>query len=136
LCFEVTETATIGRADSARRLLQSLRDRGCRVAIDDFGTGMQSFTRLRDLPFDIIKIDGSFVRNMLVDQRDFEFVQASVAVARAFGADAVAEFVEDEAVVECLREIGVRWAQGFLYARPRPLREVLVEAAARQGRSG
>lgn len=131
LCFEVTETAAISHADSARRLLQSLRDKGCHVAIDDFGTGMQNFARLRDLPFDIIKIDGSFVRNMLNDRRDFEFVQASVAVAKAFGADSVAEFVENEAVVECLREIGVRWAQGFLYARPRPLRSVLAGAALR-----
>src|SRR5690606_17487557 len=129
LCFEITETAAISDPGSARGLLQSLRDRGCRVAIDDFGTGMQSFARLRDLPFDIIKIDGSFVRNMLADQRDFEVVQASVAVARAFGADTVAEYVESQALADRLRGMGVRWGQGFHFARPRPLGQVLAEAA-------
>lgn len=128
LCFEITETAAITNPGSARNLLQSLRAKGCRVAIDDFGTGMQSFARLRDLPFDIIKIDGLFVRNMLEDQRDFEVVQASVAVARAFGADTVAEYVENQALADGLHAIGVRWGQGYHFARPRPLREVLAEA--------
>lgn len=128
LCFEITETAAISNREGAGRFLQSLRDKGCRIAVDDFGAGMQSFSRLRDLPFDIIKIDGSFVRNMLHDRRDFEVVQASVSVARASGADVVAEFVENLEIAQRLREMDVRWGQGYLYSRPRPLRDVLAPA--------
>ena len=131
LCFEITETAAISSAEDAGLLLASLRERGCRIAIDDFGTGMQSFARLRDLPFDVIKVDGSFVRNMLKDPRDHEVVQASVAVARACGADVVAEFVEDVATADRLRAMGVQWAQGYLYAQPRPLSELLRDAASK-----
>lgn len=131
LCFEITETAAISSTEDAGLLLASLRERGCRIAIDDFGTGMQSFARLRDLPFDVIKVDGSFVRNMLKDPRDHEVVQASVAVARACGADVVAEFVEDVVTADRLRAMGVQWAQGYLYAQPRPLSELLRDAASK-----
>ena len=86
---------------------------------------MQSFARLKELPVDIIKIDGSFVRNLTRDTRDYAMVQASVVVARACGAEVVAEYVEDEATAGCLRQLGVHWAQGYLYARPMPLQEGL-----------
>lgn len=128
LCFEITETAAISNREAASRFLQGLREKGCRIAIDDFGAGMQSFSRLRDLPFDVIKIDGSFVRNMLEDHRDFEVVQASVSVARANGAEVVAEFVENSGIAQQLHAMGVRWGQGYLYARPLPLDEVLAAA--------
>ncbi len=125
LCFEITETVAIFTAEQASRLLDELRGRGCRIAIDDFGVGMQSFARLKELPVDIIKIDGSFVRNLIHDPRDYAMVQASVAVARACGAEVVAEYVEDEDTAACLRQLGVHWAQGYLYARPMPLLEGL-----------
>ena len=73
LCFEITETDAIARFGDARRLLEDLRSRGCRIALDDFGIGMQSFERLRELPFDLIKIDGSFVRGIAARTRDYEF---------------------------------------------------------------
>ena len=130
LCFEVTETAAISNTTVASHLLSDLRALGCRIAIDDFGTGMQSFARLRELPVDIIKIDGSFVRNVAQRGKDHAVVQASVAVAKAFGAETVAEFVEDEETEWCLRELGVDQVQGYLYGAPRPLVEVLVETAA------
>lgn len=125
LCFEITETVAIFTAEQASLLLDELRARGCRIAIDDFGVGMQSFARLKELPVDIIKIDGSFVRNLTRDTRDYAMVQASVVVARACGAEVVAEYVEDEATADCLRQLGVHWAQGYLYARPMPLQEGL-----------
>ena len=130
LCFEVTETAAISNTTVASHLLSDLRALGCRIAIDDFGTGMQSFARLRELPVDIIKIDGSFVRNVAQRGKDHAVVQASVAVAKAFGAETVAEFVEDEDTEWCLRELGVDQVQGYLYGAPRPLVEVLAETAA------
>ncbi|MGB3392521.1 MAG: EAL domain-containing protein [Stenotrophomonas sp.] len=130
LCFEITETVAIFTAEQASLLLDELRVRGCRIAIDDFGVGMQSFARLKELPVDIIKIDGSFVRNLTRDPRDYAMVQASVAVARACGAEVVAEYVEDEDTAACLRKLGVHWGQGYLYARPMPLREGLCWTCA------
>lgn len=132
LCFEITETAAISSTVLASQFLDELRDQGCSIAIDDFGVGMQSFERLKKLPVDVIKIDGSFVRNVAQRGEDYALVQASVAVAKAFGAQTVAEFVEDQATVACLREIGVDWIQGYLVSPPQPLSEVL----ARSRRSG
>lgn len=118
LCFEVTENPAAVSMSGANPLLLDLHLAGCRIAIDDFGVGMQSFERLRDMPVDMIKIDGSFVRNVARRGKDHAVVQASVAVARAFGAATVAEYVEDEETVQCLRELGVDWLQGYLVARP------------------
>ena len=130
LCFEITETAAISNTAAASHLLADLRALGCHIAIDDFGTGMQSFARLRELPVDVIKIDGSFVRNVAQIGKDYAVVQASVAVANAFGAVTVAEFVEDEETESCLRHLGVHRVQGYLYGAPRPLAEVLAEVVA------
>ena len=129
LCFEITETAAISSTVVASQLLNELRRQGCSIAIDDFGVGMQSFERLKELPVDTIKIDGSFIRNVAQRGKDYALVQASVAVARAFGAQTVAEFVEDEETVSCLRELGVDWIQGYLVSQPQPLGEVLAAAS-------
>lgn len=128
LCFEITENAVITSEAHTRNFLDDLRRRGCSIAIDDFGKGMQSFARLKELPVDIIKIDGSFVRNVAERGRDYALVEASVSIARAFGAETVAEFVETEATADCLRELGVQWMQGYLYAKPKPLAEMLALA--------
>lgn len=126
LCFEVTETAAITHASDAIALFDALRDRGCCIAIDDFGIGYQSFERLKQIPANVIKIDGSFVRDLARDARDLAIVRAIVTVARAYGAETVAEWVEDEHTLELLRELGVDWAQGFHLARPRPIDELLL----------
>lgn len=126
LCFEITETAAISSTLVASQLLGELRAQGCCIAIDDFGVGMQSFERLKDLPFDIIKIDGSFIRNVAQRGKDYALVQASVAVAKAFCAQTVAEFVEDEDTVACLRELGVDSIQGYLVSEPQLLSDVLA----------
>jgi len=129
LCFEVTETAAISSTALASQLLTDLRAKGCLIAIDDFGTGMQSFVRLKELPVDIIKIDGSFIRNVAQRGKDYALVQASVAVAEAFGAETVAEFVENEETADCLRQMGVQWMQGYLYSAPVPLAELLASTS-------
>lgn len=125
LCFEITETVAVFSVEQSDRLLNELRHRGCSIAIDDFGVGMQSFARLKDMPVGILKIDGSFIRNVTREHRDFAMVQASVAVARACRAEVVAEYVEDAETAACLRKLGVHWAQGYWYARPMPLLEGL-----------
>ncbi len=129
LCFEITETAAISNTAAAIELLEELRAQGCRIAIDDFGTGMQSFTRLKELPLDEIKIDGSFIRNVTQYGRDHALVQACVAVAEAFDAETVAEFVEDAETAQCLRAMGVDWVQGHLYGAARPLAQMLAEVS-------
>jgi len=128
LCFEITENAVISAEAHTRSFLDDLHERGCRMAIDDFGKGMQSFGRLKELPVDIIKIDGAFIRHVAQRGRDYALVEASMSIARAFNAETVAEFVEDQATVDCLRELGVGWMQGYLHARPQPLAELLAKA--------
>ena len=121
LCFELTENAVGSDFDQARPLFEELGRRGCWIALDDFGTGMQSFERLQRLHIDLLKIDGTFVRNLPDNRRDHDFVQAMVAIARACGAETVAEFVETPAHLERLRAMGVHWGQGYLFDRPLPL---------------
>jgi len=133
LCFEITESVSFYSAEHAEHLLRELRKRGCQIAIDDFGVGMQSFSRLKELLVDIIKIDGSFVRNITSEYRDYAMVEASVSIARACRAEVVAEFVEDEATATCLRELGVQWGQGYLYGHPMPLLEGLRAPSANAG---
>ena len=105
----------------ATPLLQSLHQRGCKIALDDFGTGMQSFDRLQQLPIDLVKIDGAFVRNILSNARDRELVRAMVTIANAYQAETVAEYVENEQLLRMLQELGVEWGQGHYIARPVPL---------------
>lgn len=123
LCFELTESAVGSEFDQARPLFDQLGQRGCWIALDDFGTGMQSFERLQHLHIDLLKIDGTFVRDLPDNRRDHDFVQAMVAIARACDAETVAEFVETPAHLELLRQMGVQWGQGYLFARPVPLPE-------------
>ncbi|QSX78405.1 EAL domain-containing protein [Agrilutibacter solisilvae] len=130
LCFEVTETAAITHVSDSMRLLGQLRERGCQIALDDFGVGFQSFERLKQLPITVVKIDGSFVRNMIRSPRDHALIEAAVHAAHAFGATTVAEFVEDAATAAALRDLGVDWAQGYFYGRPEPIDSILARHAA------
>jgi len=135
LCFEITETIAFYNAKHAGKLLGHLRERGCKIAIDDFGVGMQSFARLKELPIDIIKIDGSFVRNLTREHLDYAMVQASVSIARACRAEVVAEYVENEATAQALRRLGVHWGQGYLYAKPMPLLDGLRSMQSKSAKS-
>lgn len=126
LCFEVTETAAVTHVGESSQLFHRLRGLGCAIAIDDFGVGFQSFERLKQLPVDQIKIDGTFVRGMRSSPRDAALVAAAVAVARAFDASTVAEFVMNTETVDALHTLGVDWAQGELYGLARPIAEVLL----------
>jgi EAL domain-containing protein (putative c-di-GMP-specific phosphodiesterase class I) len=98
---------------------------GCRLALDDFGTGTNSLTNLKSLDVARVKIDGSFVRDILTNQRSRATVRAVVELARGFGIDTVAEFVETKEVANAVRELGVDYAQGYAFSIPEPLRDVL-----------
>jgi EAL domain-containing protein (putative c-di-GMP-specific phosphodiesterase class I) len=136
LCLELTETAAISHSRRTSRLFERLRGMGCHIAIDDFGVGFQSFERLKQIPVDVIKIDGSFVRDMIRSERDRALVRASVDVARAFSAETVAEYVGDAATAQVLRELGVDWGQGYWFGHPAPIADALgLAGSADPGRA-
>ncbi|HHH12605.1 MAG TPA: EAL domain-containing protein [Thiolapillus brandeum] len=119
--FEITETAAIADFDCARDLIQTLRRYGCKVSLDDFGTGMSSFSYLKSLTVDFIKIDGSFVRRMRREPVDSAIVEAVNNIAHISGIRTIAEFVEDDEVMRHLRSIGVDFAQGWAVEKPGPM---------------
>ncbi|MFV8833636.1 EAL domain-containing protein [Aquisalimonas sp.] len=120
LCFEITETATIRQMDAAVAFINRIRSLGCTFALDDFGAGLSSFGYLKTLPVDFIKIDGRFVRDLLEETFDQAMVEAIQRIGSVMGIETIAEFVENEAVMERLREIGVTYAQGYGIHRPEP----------------
>ena len=113
VCFEITETAVVADMANAQRLIRELSARGCRFALDDFGSGLSSFTYLKHLPVDYLKIDGSFVQDMLNDPMDAAMVRAIAEVGQAMGLKTIAEFIEDPATIADLRRAGVDYGQGF-----------------------
>ena len=124
ICFEITETERILERATAARMVRDLRALGCSVSLDDFGTGLASFDYLRSFELDYVKIDGLFVRDMTDNPHDESMVRAICTVAQSMGLRTIAEFVEDEALMERLRAIGVNYGQGFGIARPQPLAEL------------
>jgi diguanylate cyclase (GGDEF)-like protein/PAS domain S-box-containing protein len=122
--FELTETAAIGNLASASQLMTRLRALGSPIALDDFGSGMSSFSYLKALPIDFLKIDGAFVRNVSSDRVDRAVVEAIQRVGHVMGIKTIAESVEDEAALKALTEIGVDYAQGCHVARPALLTEI------------
>jgi diguanylate cyclase (GGDEF)-like protein len=121
LCFEITETEAIVNLQSAGEFMHALHGLGCTFALDDFGTGFASFTYLRQLPFDSIKIDGGFVREMDSEAVHSGMVRSMVEMAHLLKKPVVAECVESAAVAAMLHSMGVDWAQGYHYHRPEPL---------------
>lgn len=121
LCFEITETAAIASLASVVYFMRELRDRGVKFALDDFGSGLSSFSYLKTLPVDYLKIDGQFVENVVRDPIDRSMVEAICQVARAMGLETVAERVESREALEMLATLGVDYAQGYYLAQPRPL---------------
>ena len=120
LVFELTETAALADVNAAERLMTELQALGCRFALDDFGVGFSSFYYLRELPLDIVKIDGSFIKQLPSNPKDQVFVKALTEMAHALGKETVAEFVEDATTLSLLQELGVVYAQGYHIGRPSP----------------
>jgi diguanylate cyclase (GGDEF)-like protein len=121
ICFEITETAAIANIARANRFIQTLKQLGCHFALDDFGSGLASFAHLKTLPVDFLKIDGAFVRGIVEDPVDLEMVKCINCMAQATGKQTIAEFVENDAILQKLRGIGVDYAQGYAIGRPQPL---------------
>lgn len=119
--FEITETAAIANFEQARYFMSELKKIGCCFALDDFGSGLSSFAYLMNLPVDYLKIDGAFVKNISHNLISQALVEGFNRIAHAMNLKTIAEFVEDEAILEKLREIGVDYAQGYGIARPVPI---------------
>ena len=125
LIFELTETATIGHIEQARTFATRFRRRGCQFALDDFGAGFGSFYYLKNFPFDYIKIDGGFIRELTSNPMDQLVVRAIVSIAQGLAKKTVAEFVGDQETSSQLRKLGVDCAQGYYIGEPQPVGEVL-----------
>ncbi len=110
-----------------------MKERGCSFALDDFGSGLSSFAYLKNLPIDFLKIDGLFVRDILSDPIDLAMVKSINDIAHLMGKKTIAEYVENEQILEKLREVGVDYAQGYGIAKPAPLDDCYPEAPRRSG---
>jgi len=120
ICFEITETAAISNLKQASLFIQKLKARGCCFALDDFGSGLSSFTYLKNLPVDYLKIDGSFVQNMVNDNVDSAMIASINNIGHIMGLKTIAEFVDNDKQAAMLKEIGIDYAQGYLYSKPTP----------------
>lgn len=127
ICFEVTESAAISNLENAKHFISELHHKGFQFSLDDFGTGLSSFSYLKTLNVDYLKIDGSFVKEILNDPISETMVAAINQVGHVMGLKTIAEYVENEDLIKKLRTMGIDYAQGYAIAKPRPLREYLDE---------
>ena len=121
ICFEITETSAIANLSRAVIFMQRLKAIGCYFALDDFGSGLSSFAYLKNLPVDFLKIDGAFVKDIDTDPIARAMVASINTIGHEMGLKTVAEFVESQAILDCLRAIGVDFTQGYFLGRPQPL---------------
>jgi diguanylate cyclase (GGDEF)-like protein/PAS domain S-box-containing protein len=125
ICFEITETAAIANLTRAIAFIARLKDMGCRFALDDFGSGLSSFGYLKSLPVDYLKIAGNFIQDIVVDPVDHAMVDAINQIGHVMGLTTIAESVENDAILQMLRTLGVDYAQGYGISEPVPLAQLL-----------
>lgn len=123
LCFEISERTAISRLEDAKEFVDELRSTGCRFALDDFGRGACSFRHLKELRVDFVKIDGSFIKNMVNDPMDLVMVRSINEIARLSNAATIAEYVESAEILAKVEELGIDFAQGYAIGRPMPIEE-------------
>jgi|GEM_PF-213713 len=125
-CFEVSETVALSNLESAAQLTHALKTMGCKVALDDFGSGLSSFTHLKKIPADFVKIDGSFVKAIVQDVMSKGVVEAIHNISKIMGLQTIAEYVESREILQLLNEFKIDYAQGHYFAPARPLVETLA----------
>jgi len=129
LCFELTETATIGNLAKAQEFMRTLQNLGCQFALDDFGTGVSSLAYLKDLSVNYLKIDGSFVRDSVQNPRSDSMIKAIAQLAKVMCMETIAEYVETDYLRVKMTDLGVDYGQGFAMGKSQPLEELLAELA-------
>ena len=129
LCFELTETATIGNLVNAQNFMRTLQDLGCQFALDDFGTGVSSLAYLKDLSVNYLKIDGSFVRDAITNSRSESMIKAIAQLAKVMCMETIAEYVETDVLRARMADLGVDYGQGFAMGKAQPLEVLLRELA-------
>jgi len=130
LCVEITESVALHDLANTRRFIERLRGLGAKVALDDFGAGYTSFSYLKELPADALKIDGNFVRGVHANPGNLAIVEAIAELAHHLGMQSIAEWAEDRATVEALSEVGIDYVQGYVIARPQPPERILAAESA------
>ena len=125
ICFEITETAAINNLSDARVFISELREQGIKFSLDDFGSGLSSFDYLKNLPVDFLKIDGQFVKNIAKDPIDFALVRSINEIGHVMGKKTIAEFVENEEILQILADLNVDYVQGYHIGKPQPIASCL-----------
>jgi len=121
ICFEITETAAITNVERARLFMENIKALGCKFALDDFGSGHSSYAYVKEFPIDIIKIDGSFIVNIMENPLDYTAVKSICEIAKTANKKVVAEYIEDEKVIEVLTKLSIDYGQGYYFDKPSPL---------------
>ncbi|KZZ81002.1 hypothetical protein A3767_29170 [Oleiphilus sp. HI0133] len=121
ICLEFTESVAMSSLSDTHAFIQTFKELGCRFALDDFGTGFSSYAQLKDLGVDYVKIDGVFVRNIVSNSVDHTLVKSIAEVAQAMQLETIAEYVENQRIVDTLKEIGIDHIQGYFVHKPEPL---------------
>ncbi|NJD08765.1 MAG: DUF1631 family protein [Methylococcaceae bacterium] len=136
IIFEITETAAIAEFNQAETFIRQIRRYGCRFSLDDFGSGFSSYSYLKNLKVDYLKIDGSFVRELATSATDYAMVKSMTEIGHSLGLKIVAEYVESDIILEKLKEIGVDYAQGYYIGKPGPLAKLADSTDQASGQSG
>lgn len=126
ICFEITETAMIANLNSAIHSISTLRKLGCTIALDDFGSGLSSFSYLKNLPVDYLKIDGSLIKDMENDNVNISMVKSIIDIGQSMGLETIAEYVENQTILDILSDLKIDHVQGYGVAKPVPLEEIKV----------
>jgi EAL domain-containing protein (putative c-di-GMP-specific phosphodiesterase class I) len=126
ICFEITETAAIGNLDEVIEFMEKMKVIGVQFSLDDFGTGLSSYSYLRNLPVDYLKIDGVFVKDIKTNPNDYAVVKSINEIGHFMGKKTIAEYVENDEILEILREIGVDFAQGYGVGRKIPITDLIA----------
>jgi len=124
LCFEITETTMIENLSNAIHSISTLRELGCKISLDDFGSGLSSFSYLKNLPVDYLKIDGSLIKDIENDPVNITMVKSIIHIAQSMGLETIAEYVENDAILNILRDLDIDYVQGYGIAQPVPIEEI------------
>lgn len=126
LCFEITETAMIENLKNAIRSVTVLQNIGCKIALDDFGSGLSSFAYLKNLPVDYLKIDGSLIKDLETDKVNVTMVESIIHIGQSMGLETIAEYVENDEIINILCDLKIDYIQGYGVAKPVPLEKINI----------